>query len=86
MTIAVDLPESIVNAIRERGGDPARATLEAVTLESVRAGLVTPFEVQQILNLDSRWETEDFLKSRGVYLDYTESDLESDIRRIRESS
>ena len=85
MTIAVDLPESIIRAIRERGEDPERATLEAITLESVRSGLISPFEVQQILNLGSRWEAEEFLKSRGVYLDYTESDLEEDIRRIRES-
>ena len=36
-----------------------------------------------MLGLPSRWETEDFLRRTGAFLDYTMDDLDRDIAAIR---
>ena len=37
-------------------------------------------EVKHLLGFSSRWETDAFLKQTGAHLDYTEADLECDLK------
>ncbi len=60
--------------------------LEAVAVEAYRSGTITPAQVQQMLALGSRWETESFLRRAEAFHDYTMDDLEQDIAAIREAS
>ena len=60
--------------------------LEAVAIESYRSGTITPAQVQQMLGLRSRWETESFLHRAKALNDYTMDDLEQDFAAIREAS
>ena len=59
--------------------------VEAVAVEAYRSGTITPAQVQQMLGLGSRWETESFLRRAEAFHDYTMEDLERDIAAIRES-
>jgi len=84
MHVAIEIPEDLSTRLTERWGDLSRRTLEAVAAEAYRAGALTSFEVQRLLRLDSRWETEEFLQRAGAWLDYSEADLDQDIAALRD--
>jgi predicted HTH domain antitoxin len=83
MNVAIEIPDEIGRALAARGTDVTRAVLEAVAVEAYRSGAITLAQVQQMLGLGSRWETESFLRRAEAYHDYTMDDLDRDITAIR---
>ena len=86
MNIAIDIPDDIGHVLAAQAGGVTRAVLEAVAIESYRAGAITPAQVQRMPGLRSRWETESFLHRADAFHDYTMDDLEKDIAAIRDLS
>ncbi len=86
MNIAIEILDDIGRVLGGQTGDVSRAVLEAVAVEAYRAGTITPAQVQRLLGLRSRWETEAFLRRAEAYHDYTMDDLERNIAAIRDSS
>ena len=86
MNIAINIPDDIGHILAAQAGGVSRAVLEAVAIEAYRSGTITPVQVQQMLGLRSRWETESFLRRAGAFRDYTMDDLEKDIAAIRHAS
>jgi predicted HTH domain antitoxin len=86
VNIAIDIPDDIGHVLAAQAGGVTRAVLEAVAIESYRSGAITPAQVQQMLGLRSRWETESFLHRAEAFHDYTMDDLEKDIAAIRDVS
>jgi hypothetical protein len=62
MHIAIDIPDDIGKILAAQAGDVSRAVLEAVAIGAYRCGCITTSQVQQMLGLNSRWETDVFLK------------------------
>ncbi len=86
MNIAIDIPDDIGQVLAAQAGGVSRAVLQAVAIEAYRSGSITPLQVQQMLGLRSRWETESFLRRAEAFHDYTMDDLERDIAAIRETA
>lgn len=86
MNIAIDIPDDIGHVLAAQAGGVSRAVLQAVAIEAYRTGSITPLQVQQMLGLRSRWETESFLQRAGAFHDYTMDDLERDIAAIRDAA
>jgi predicted HTH domain antitoxin len=86
MNVAIQIPDDVGRALMARGADVARAVLEAVAIEAYRSGAITPAQVQEMLGLPSRWETESFLHRAAAYHDYTMDELDRDIAAIRAAS
>ncbi len=86
MNVAIEIPDDIGRVLAGQAGDISRTVLEAVAVEAYRAGTITPAQVEQMLGLHSRWETEAFLRRAEAYHDYTMDDLERDIAAIRDAS
>ena len=86
MNVAIEIPDDIGRVLAGQAGDLSKAVLEAVAVEAYRSGRITPAQVQQMLGLRSRWETEAFLRRAEAYHDYTMDDLERDIAAIRDVS
>jgi len=86
VNIAIDIPDDIGQVLAKQAGGVSRAVLEAVAIEAYRSGAITPAQVQQMLGLRSRWETEAFLQSAEALHDYTMDDLERDIAAIRDAN
>ena len=86
MNVVIEIPDDIGRVLAGEAGDVSRAVLEAVAVEAYRTGTITPAQVQQMLGLRSRWETETFLRKAEAYHDYTMDDLERDIAAIRDAS
>ena len=82
MNIAIDIPDDIGQVLAAQAGGVSRAVLEAVAIEAYRSRAITPAQVQQMLGLRSRWETESFLWRSEAFHDYTMDDLERDIAAI----
>jgi hypothetical protein len=86
VNVAIEIPDDIGHLLAGQAGDLSRAVLEAVAVEAYRSGTITPAQVQQMLGLGSRWETESFLRRAEAYHDYTMDDLERDTAAIRDAS
>lgn len=85
MNVLIVVPDDVVHRLKTRWNDLSRSTLEALALEAYKADVITETEVQRMLNLDSRWEVDEFLKRTHAYIDYNEVDLQQDIDAIRNS-
>ena len=86
MNVAIEIPDEVAGQLAARSGELSRVVLEAVAVAAYRFGTITPAQVQQMLGLKSRWETEAFLRRAEAYHDYTMADLERDIAAIRDAS
>ncbi len=86
MNVAIEIPDDIGRVLAGQAGDLSKAVLEAVAVEAYRSGTITPAQVQHMLGLRSRWETDSFLRRAEAYHDYTMDDLERDIAAIRDVS
>jgi len=60
------------------GGDIEREALEALALESYRAGRLTKAEMRRLLGFGSQPALDAFLVSHDVFGTYTEQDLARD--------
>jgi hypothetical protein len=77
MQVMIDLPEDIAEALACRNGaDLPRALLERIALEGYRSGDLTHAQVMRLLGFKNRVEVDGFLKQAGIYLEYSEADLE----------
>jgi len=86
VNIAIDIPDEIGQVLATQAGGVTRAVLEAVAIEAYRSGAITPAQVQQMLGLGSRSETESFLRRTEAFHDYTMDDLARDIAAIRDAN
>ena len=86
MNVAIEIPDDIGRVLAAQAGGVSRAVLEAVAIEAYRSNAITSAQVQQMLGMRSRWETESFLRRAEAYHDYTMDDLERDITAIRDAS
>lgn len=85
MQVAIELPEEIASRLAEQWGDLTARSRTAVLIEGYRSGALSQAQLQELLGLKSRWETEALLKEAGVYLDYSEADLARDIKNSRKT-
>lgn len=77
MQVTVVLPDEVA---RQWGDNPeaiARRVVEDAAIEGYRAGRLSHRQVGVALGLDY-WQTEAFLKERGVPLNYSAADLDAD--------
>lgn len=77
MQVTVELPDQVA---RQWGSTPdavGRHVLEDAAIEGYREGRLSHRQVGDLLVLDY-WQTETFLKQRGVPLNYSPADLDAD--------
>jgi hypothetical protein len=58
----------------------SRTEAERLVLEGYRCGKLSDEQVRRLLGFDSQFDVHDFLKERGVYLNYGKEDLEQDLK------
>lgn len=84
MQITIEIPDDIAQRLTQQVDNLPRRALESVVIEAYRAELITSAEVGRILELDSRWDVDAFLKQAEAYLPYNESDLEQERETLRQ--
>ncbi len=79
MSLSIELPEDVSVALEAEWGDVPRRTLEAVAAEGYRSGVLSESQLRRMLGYESRMQVHAFLKNAGVFLHYTEADLDHDL-------
>ncbi|HEX4227250.1 MAG TPA: UPF0175 family protein [Bryobacteraceae bacterium] len=82
MTVTVEIPDKLAEALAPNGGDVARAVLEAMALEGYRRKLLGESQMRRLLGFETRMEVHGFLKEHGVYLNYGIADAEHDLAEV----
>ena len=77
MEVTIHVPTDIA-ARWQAQGDIPRAVLEGAALEAYRQRIIGESRLRQWLGFETRFEVHAFLKEHGVYLHYTQDDLEHD--------
>jgi hypothetical protein len=75
MGLTVQIPDELASRMSASGVDLSRRAPEALALEEFKIGRITKPELRRLLG---RYQLDGFLKSRGVYEDYTMEDFERD--------
>ena len=86
MEISIQIPDEVGERLHGRWKDLPRHTPEALVVDAYRREILTAAELQGILDLPSRYDTDAFLKEAGADLGYTWQDLEEDLQTFREAS
>jgi hypothetical protein len=86
MEISIQIPDEVGERLHSRWQDLPRHALEALIVDAYRREVLTAAEVQGILSLASRHDTDAFLKEAGADLGYTWQDLEEDLQTYRDAS
>jgi len=77
MQVTVELPDQVARQWGETPDAVGRHVIEDAAIESYRTGRLSHRQVGATLGLDY-WQTEAFLKERGVPHNYSAADLEAD--------
>jgi hypothetical protein len=77
MQVTVEMPDQVARQWGQTPDAVARHVLEDAAIEGYRAGRLSQRQVGAMLRFDY-WQTEAFLKERGVPLNYSAADLEAD--------
>jgi hypothetical protein len=72
--VTFQIPDELVTSVAAEGDLPRRA-LEAFALEELRAGRISEPQLCEMLGL-ARIQADGFLKSHGIFHDYTMADFE----------
>ena len=83
MLVSVEVPDPIAHSLRLDGPQPEHRALELFALEGYRAGELSRGQVGEMLGL-SFYETEELLKRRNAFLQYTAEELDQDAATLRE--
>jgi Uncharacterised protein family (UPF0175) len=83
MDVTVHIPDDIATRLRATGGDLSRRALEGLALEEYKSGHITDPELCSLLGFDNRYELDGFLKTHGVYEDFTMEDFERDLADLQ---
>jgi predicted HTH domain antitoxin len=79
MSLTIEIAKEHEETLRAAFGTSlAQATKEALALEGYRQGKLSAGEVQDLLDLSTRHEAEQFLADRGVPMAYSQADLDQD--------
>lgn len=84
MQLTVDIPDDIASRLTAAGIDLSRCALEGFAIEELKAGRITEPELSRILGL-ARIQIDSFLKSHGVFEDYTMEDFERERAALKEA-
>ena len=83
MEVTMHIPDDIATHLAAAGGDLSRRALESFALEELRAGRITEPQLRKMLGL-ARIQLDGFLKSHGIYQDYTLEDFEQERQALKE--
>lgn len=85
-TVDYELPQNVAETLRQHWRYIARVNLEDIAAIGYKTGILTSYQIQLMLDHDSRWETEEFLNKHRCYLNYDEKDFIRDGEVLKEMS
>ena len=81
MNLTLEIPDEIASHLSASGPDLSRRALEAFGLDEYKSGRLSENALRRMLGL-TRYELDGFLKSHGVWIDYSLEDLNRDVATL----
>ena len=82
MNLTVRIPDELASHLGASGPDLERQALEALVVESFRAGRMTTEDLRKALGFEVLNEVDGFLKARGVYEPYTVEEINRQVETL----
>jgi len=79
MDITIQIPDELATRL---GSDIPRRALEALALEEFKNGRLSTAELRRFLGFRTRHQLDGFLKSNGVWAEYSLDDFRRDIEDL----
>ncbi|MCI0659548.1 MAG: UPF0175 family protein [Acidobacteria bacterium] len=76
MQLTIIIPDDVAAQLQNGGGDITRKILEFVAIQGYLSEELTAYDVQKMLDFESRFEVDAFFKAHGVRRAYSIEDLE----------
>jgi hypothetical protein len=86
--ITINIPDNLAGQYPPSGKDAARAVMEDALVQAYREGRISGRQLMEALCIPTRYELDDFLKTRQVWIEYTPEELERErlvSRALRDS-
>jgi hypothetical protein len=83
-TATYDLPEQVVTTLQQHWKTLAKINLEDLAVIGYNMGILSSYQIQQMLHHASRWDTEQFLHRHQCYLHYDTEDFQNDGKAFRD--
>lgn len=83
MQVTVQIPDDIARRLTGAGGDLSRRALEGLALEEFKNDRISKLELRRLLWFGTRYQLYGFLKTHGVYDDYTMDDFERERETLK---
>jgi hypothetical protein len=74
MNLTLEIPDDIALRLTAGGRDLSRAALEMIAAEADREDRITKPELQRLLGIATSYQLDGFLKSHGVWIEYSLED------------
>lgn len=84
MEVTVHIPDAVRVRLGKDAEEIPRWLLEKAGLEAYRSREIGSYELRLMLGMKSRIELDGFLKTHGVYLEYTDEDFAHDAETSRQ--
>jgi predicted HTH domain antitoxin len=84
MVLKIDLPEDVSRSLEARWGDVPRHVIETLAIEGYRDSALSHYQIQCMLDFESRFEVDAFLRDHHVPLVYDVEDPEQDVEALRD--
>jgi predicted HTH domain antitoxin len=78
MEVQIVLPDDIAQSLTLKWGSLEQKLLEVLVVEAYKEGSISTGKVRELLGLATRLEADQFLRERGVALNYEEEDFDAD--------
>jgi hypothetical protein len=82
-TVAVHIPAALADQLGGPGPQLDRQAAEALAIHAYQAGMLTAYELRQVLGIETRYELDGFLKARGIHEPVTLEDIHRDLEDLR---
>ncbi len=88
MSLSIDMPDDVLNALEGRWGDLSLRLRENLALDGYQQGLLSLAQVRRLMGFATRWEAQQFLGSHGIAVfdfDPSELDREAALQELAHS-
>jgi len=82
MNVTLEIPDDLAPRLAAGGRDLTRAALEMIAAEAYREERITKPELQRLLGIETSYQLDGFLKTHGIWIDYTHEDAAREQRSL----
>lgn len=82
MNVTVQIPDDLAKRLAAAGGDLSRRALEALAADEYKHDRLTKPELQRLLEIETSFQLDEFLKAHDVWIEYTSEDAERERRSL----